>query len=227
MRLATWNCRVGGFRWKAARIAHMRPDVLVVPECEDLDAQLLLDGEVQPTSRIRACVPRFKRGVGVLSYSGARITRLDLGGERLLFFDLYEVQVAEKVFLLGSVWTTRRSYRQVHRALELHGELLRTRDLVLLGDFNNNARYGSLWTDLIEALEPFGLVSAYHVFFHEDFGKESRPTYFHRAKRDEPFHVDYCFIPRSWVPRIRDVAVGVHEDWADVSDHMPLVVDVV
>lgn len=155
-----------------------------------------------------------------------------LPGERLLFFDLYDVETTNDPFLLGAVWTTAtrdraRSYRQVHDALRLHRELMLGNDLVLLGDFNNEAKYRGFWTDLIELVESFGLVSAYHTFFGEDFGKETRPTHSHKGKVESPFHLDYCFVPRAWGDRIEAVSVGSHAEWADVSDHMPLVLDVV
>lgn len=230
MRLATWNCRVGAFRRKAARIAPLRPDILVVPECEDLDSLLFVDGDPKPTFTHRAGLPQFTRGVGLFSYGTASVTPVELPRERLVFFDLYEVSTKGQAFRLGAVWTTAtedkaRTYRQVHDALEPHRDLLAEGDVVLLGDFNNNASYGKPWGELLEAMEPFDLISAYHTFFAEDFGKETRPTYFHRAKEKSQFHVDYCFLPRSWASRIARVTVGAHEDWCDVSDHVPLVVD--
>jgi hypothetical protein len=42
-RLMTWNCRLGAFRKKAAQVVSVEPDV-VVPECENVQRELLLDG---------------------------------------------------------------------------------------------------------------------------------------------------------------------------------------
>jgi hypothetical protein len=74
MRLVTWNCRTGAFRRKAAPIAPMKPDILVVPECEKLDNELFLDGDVQPTFRERVAPPRWRRGIGIFSYTGVTLT---------------------------------------------------------------------------------------------------------------------------------------------------------
>ena len=49
MRLITWNCRNRGFCTKAARIAPLKPDILVVQEAERLDDVLLFEGQQQPT----------------------------------------------------------------------------------------------------------------------------------------------------------------------------------
>ena len=74
-------------------------------------------------------------------------------------------------------------------------------------------------------MKPFGLVSAYHHFYGEDFGKETRPTYYHRAKKDSKFHVDYCFFPEAWVDNLVSVELGDFDTWCEFSDHVPLVVD--
>jgi endonuclease/exonuclease/phosphatase family metal-dependent hydrolase len=39
------------------------------------------------------------------------------------------------------------------------------------------------------------------------------------------FHLDYCFLPEPWANRITNVEVGLHSDWNDISDHVPLIVD--
>jgi endonuclease/exonuclease/phosphatase family metal-dependent hydrolase len=41
---------------------------------------------------------------------------------------------------------------------------------------------------------------------------------------DRPFHLDYCFVPRRW--QLDRVLVGNYADWASLSDHRPVVVDV-
>ena len=78
---------------------------------------------------------------------------------------------------------------------------------------------------LIDLTSELGLVSAYHTFFGEQFGSETRNTYFHKGNAAAAFHLDYCFIPASWSPFIRQVTVGDHSAWAKVSDHVPLIVD--
>jgi hypothetical protein len=50
LRLITWNCRIGAFRYKADRIAPLRPDVLVVQEVEPIDNVMFFGGEEQHVS---------------------------------------------------------------------------------------------------------------------------------------------------------------------------------
>jgi hypothetical protein len=84
---------------------------------------------------------------------------------------------------------------------------------------------GKLWADLMTRLEPLGLVSAYHRFFNEGFGAETRPTHFFKGKQGSPFHLDYFFVPAAWMSRVASVEVGTYEAWSSYSDHAPVTVD--
>jgi exodeoxyribonuclease III len=233
MRLVTWNCRVGNFQQKAERIAALTPppDVLVVQEVENLDSVLLFGGASQPNFRHRTIDSRFpKRGTGVFSYTGAEITSVD--EENAPFgFQRYEVRLTGLSFNLAAVWTwatkvSADSYRQAHQGLETHGDWLRQRPTVVLGDFNmNEAGSGGKWRQLRKLLDSFGLVSAYHTASGESFGAETQHTHFHKGDSQKPFHIDYCFIPSEWSQGIRGVNVPPHAEWRDVSDHVPLIVD--
>ena len=74
-----------------------------------------------------------------------------------------------------------------------------------------------------------GLASAYHDNRGVAQGGESEPTHYWRDRtKDGPtYHIDYVFVPRQWLPRVRSVEVGGFEDWcgAGLSDHVPIVVD--
>lgn len=96
-----------------------------------------------------------------------------------------------------------------------------------MGDFNASAAFtGVNWSELVELTESAGLVSAYHFHFKDEpFGKEKRPTHFHRGKESAAFHLDYIFVPRDWAIRITSVTVGDYSSRHKVSDHAPLIVD--
>ncbi len=231
MKLITWNCRVGGFRWKSERIAPLLPDVLAVQEVENLDSLVKFSGPIQPTFRDRITDPAFpRRAIGVFSYTGVAARAVDLS-EPMNYFRRYEVDREGLSFNVVAVWTyktkvSKTSYRQVHEGLIRHASWIRERPTVILGDFNANASFkGKNWRELVELLSSFGLSSAYHRYFDEEPGSESRPTHFHGGKEASPFHLDYCFLPEDWVSRIKRVEVGAHNDWCALSDHVPLVVD--
>jgi len=77
----------------------------------------------------------------------------------------------------------------------------------------------------VRNLDSLGLVSAYHHFHGEEQGAESRPTLHMLKDRERPYHIDYCFVPKSWTAHIRSVDIGTYEGWIKYSDHCPLVVD--
>jgi endonuclease/exonuclease/phosphatase family metal-dependent hydrolase len=79
---------------------------------------------------------------------------------------------------------------------------------------------------VVKILSDRGVVSAYHSFFSEDDGAETRPTYYFWHRQERPFHLDYVFLPHSWIERVTNVEVGSFAQWKVASDHMPVLVDV-
>jgi len=70
-------------------------------------------------------------------------------------------------------------------------------------------------------------VSAYHHFFSERPGEEKQPTHYFYHQKNRGFHIDYVFLPESWAKGVEKVEVGKYEEWAKVSDHVPLIVEVI
>jgi endonuclease/exonuclease/phosphatase family metal-dependent hydrolase len=232
LRLMTWNCRVGGFRKKSVHVESLRPDILAVQEVEAFDQASIFNGVSQPTFRDRLADPAFpRRAIGVFSYSDTQIRPVDLA-EPLFSFRRYEARHAGRELNVVAVWpwqtkSAKTAYRQAHEGIELHRGWIGQRDTVMLGDFNANANFkGHNWKDLLGLLESLNLVSAYHEYFKEEPGREHQPTHFHLGRQTSPFHLDYCFIPRAWLPYLSVVQVGTYADWGGISDHAPVIVDV-
>ena len=110
------------------------------------------------------------------------------------------------------------------------------RGTVIAGDFNNNPvfhRNDPNWDmlELIALLEAQGYISAYHHFTGLDHGDpREQPTRFQSevAGIVASHHTDYCFVPQTWLPALRNVQTGVAEEWfSDVrsEEHVPVVVD--
>ena len=124
----------------------------------------------------------------------------------------------------------KRYFGQVYSALNFYKELL-DEPTVIIGDFNWNAiwdmkpsypLYGNL-TDVVNMLKDRKIKSAYHEFFDEDFGKETKPTFFMHHNQNKPYHIDYCFASSDF--NISEVDVGNFGDWVDKSDHAPLIIN--
>jgi hypothetical protein len=135
-------------------------------------------------------------------------------------------------FNLLAVWTRfeGKYIQSLDKALDVYSGFLKKAPSVIVGDFNSNAIWDNpkRCTDFSRVgrrlLNEFGLQSAYHVFHNEQYGQETCPTHHFRWHKDEPFHIDYCFVPSSW--DLQDVQIGTYDDWGSISDHCPLIVDI-
>jgi exonuclease III len=222
MKLVTWNCCRGDRASKLAALAKLTPDVAVVQECARFDAPAAGWGVWFGSNP--------QQGVAVLASNGFQVQALP-GTDSA---SAYAAKVSgPTAFHLLAVWaqSTPTYARAVLDALEEHRAFLLEGPSVVAGDFNTNTVLsksvrGGGHADIVRVLEQdFGLVSAYHQFFKEEHGRESRPTHYWRWDESKPFHIDYCFVPKIWSGRVRSVTVGTYRDWAEQSDHRPLVVD--
>ncbi len=223
IRLVTWNCCRGAYDAKLSRLQRLEPDVAVLQECARPptdDPSLVWFG------------PDPRQGIGILARPPFRlIAEPGRAGTRSMFA---ATVLGPVTFTVVAVWAQPEpTYSEaLRRALATYRDLLVAGPCVVLGDLNSSAAWDSRHgrsdhRELEEQLrEEFGLVSAYHVATGEQSGEESRPTHFWRWHEGSPFHLDYCFLPERWLPGLRSVTVGSYEDWADVSDHRPLTVDV-
>lgn len=108
-------------------------------------------------------------------------------------------------------------------------------DFVIAGDFNHHPQWdkGNPRKDFRTMLEGYrnvGLRSAWHSTNGVEVGDQSEPaTHWHQYKEEHSYHIDYCFIPESWLDRVETVWVGNFEDYGAEkprSDHAPMLVDV-
>jgi len=71
-----------------------------------------------------------------------------------------------------------------------------------------------------------GLGSAYHLVHHCDFGNEPYATFYMHRRKDRPYHIDYVFVPRKKFPELVEFQLGVYDEWAGASDHMPIILEI-
>jgi exodeoxyribonuclease-3 len=230
MRLVVWNC-CSGFAADLPALLALEPTVAVVPEAP----------RAMPTSPPLGS-PEFSwaaqgtfdhKSLAVIGFDTAVIDRPNRGDGR------WSVAVDVPSFGAGvlGIWATPEStgpvryVDEVMKAVEEHADWICTGRVVVAGDFNADGqgraeKASGAFTRLRTKLEEFGLVSAYHHATGESFGAESTPTYFHRRKREAPFHIDFAFVPKPLVAGLQ-VEVGGFDEWvgAGRSDHVPVIVD--
>ncbi|HEU5296378.1 MAG TPA: endonuclease/exonuclease/phosphatase family protein [Burkholderiaceae bacterium] len=223
MRIVAWNCCRGPMAKKLAALEGLQPDLAVISEAlapERESAQLLWF----PSNASRL-------GIQVRCFGAYRLRRVKRAE---LPNCVVPLRISGPVgFNLLAVWTwPAPSYTQAFlNGLSAYPGLLRRGPTVVAGDFNGNPVFDKptqrvkWWTTGFSRLHDAGLVSAYHEFNRVAFGGEPHATHHFLRKPERPFHIDYCFVPRSWAQRRLQVEVAHGPQWRLLSDHFPIVVD--
>ncbi len=235
MRIVTWNC-AGGLQKKMGKLHSLRPDIAIIPECSKSVVQTI---QREGFSGCWSGGDFLPKGLGVLWKDGWSLTRI---GQRAAdeSFDqwivAFDVEGPEK-FTLIVLWSQNEKrgicgyVRQIHKAFHAHPEWFTRGPVMVAGDFNSSGKWDQKCAPenhakLVRFLAECGLVSAYHAMNGEEQdGDEKQPTFHQTKKIEKAFHIDYIFLPLSWVPRIKGVEVGDFMQWRDYSDHCPVTVE--
>jgi hypothetical protein len=238
MRIAVWNCNMALHR-KLEHLDRLSPDIAVVSESARPDIVRKKRRDDQPTgavwvgSNLQKGLLTLARGSLQLSLDGSYDDSLR---------EIAPVNVdGERPFRLVSVWSFNRKTDKdsrgrgpLERALDEDHPVFDAAPIVVAGDFNASAVFrrgvtGGVWR-IGAALARRGLVSVYHAVHGCRFGEEPSPTIYWRDRRQDGFayHIDYCFVPASWIQFVRGCDLGDFETWvaSGLSDHVPLVVDI-
>lgn len=225
LRIVTWNCCRGPFDVKAKALSRLRPDVAILtetarPKDGDTPQRLWFGG-------------RKGSGIVVLASNGFTLER-EPARDTSDSDPVRAIRVRGPMsFHLLAVWGRQNSdyIRGVYDRVAAQLEFAKRRPTILAGDLNSN----TIWDRPSARIDhsrfvawlrdELGLVSAYHEHRREAHGRESKPTYYFLWNRARPYHIDYCFVPRSWRHRIRRVTVGGYEPWKALSDHRPVTVE--
>jgi exodeoxyribonuclease III len=231
MKIVAWNCQ-GAFRKKADRIAGYRPDLAVISECEHPD-KLDFAHDIEAPSTAVWFGDNKAKGIGVFSYTGAKF-KLHKNYSPSIRYCIPIRVTGALTFNLLAIWAMPNQQNgklgyigQVYQAVEKYRRFIGQRDTVLIGDWNSN----KLWdrthrignhSQVVAKLADRNIVSVYHQYFGEDQGKEKINTLYMQRKRKKGFHVDYCFVPRTWMNRLVAFSIGSFDDWSALSDHSPI-----
>ena len=234
MRLIEWNCQ-GAFRKKNERILALKPDVLIVPECEN--EEKLKFGKLTPKPNSFVWHSESpNKGLGVFSYSDYNLELLHWFNPKFRYVLPIKVSNGDDEFILFAIWAMdnkendkARYIGQIWLAINYYSSLLEN-DSILIGDFNSN----KIWdtkdrianhTDVVNYLEDKSLVSLYHEQENEEQGTESMASFFMYRKIEKPYHIDYCFASSNILKNGYRITFEDVNSWIDLSDHCPIVVD--
>ncbi len=233
MRLITWNCQ-GAFRKKADFILKLRPDILVIQECEHPDKLKFSPATPKPTDMYWHS-DGGKKGIGIFSYSKYKFELLSCFNPEFRYVIPLRVTGNGQDFTFFAVWAMdnkeNRSARyigQVWFAINQYNDLLR-KSTILIGDFNSNKiwdykdRVGS-HSEVVNKLAENNIHSVYHKQFSIEHGQEKHPTFYLYRNKEKPYHLDYCFVSSDLLCKVKKVEIGDHNCWSTYSDHSPLII---
>lgn len=225
VRLVAWNANQG-LAQKADRLLALRPDIAVVAECADA-------AELHGLERIGWTGQNRSKGLGVFArpeLNGSVDPSWDPGREWFLpvRFD------ADRLDLLA-VWAMNHrggegaKKGRTHRALEHYAPFLARRRAIVIGDFNDNVRWDTgtypAFAQTTALLGSAGYANVYYARTSQEPGSESIGSLYLYRHADRPYLIDHAFIPEAWLPVVREFGLGAPEEWLDLSDHVPLVLE--
>jgi hypothetical protein len=230
MKIVAWNCSKS-FKQKYAKLTSFHPDIAVIPECESLEKMGDLYQRLFPRALWFGDNP--DKGLGVFAGEEYELSVHPAYNNNFKWVVPIKVRGPEN-FTLIAVWTKKHKVKKQSYIGQLYGALqhyeltlIKNENCLIIGDFNSNVRWDNRgWinhSQVVEMLSKYGIVSAYHVFFGEQQGQESRPTYYYHYDRNKPYHIDYAFIPFDQMSKLQNFDVGTYDDWRNApSDHVPL-----
>lgn len=218
MKIATWNVLSGTSAENAKRL-------------EDVD--IIAFQETSQTENNRTCYwtsdeGRKNKGVSIWSQKYPFSTVQPLASCSPGLAASFENTQLGDIQILN-LWAKPEPdyYDDLMSSLSTYETFIHQAPTIILGDFNISPRLSGKkrkFEKLISVLEDkFGLCSAYHHYFDEEFGDENRPTLYHLKKQDRPFHIDFVFIPKAMIHRTELVTVPSFEQFSS-SDHRPVIV---
>jgi hypothetical protein len=235
MRIIEWNCQ-GAFRLKNKEVLELRPDILIVPECER--EEKLDFGNLTPKPNDFIWYgDTGKKGIAIFSFTDYKLRLLKEFNPEFRYIVPIEVSNDINSFLLFAVWAMdnkqnplARYIGQVWNAVNYYQTTL-TYNTILIGDFNSNQiwddkeRVGN-HTDVVNFLNNFKIESLYHKQQNEVQGQESLKTFFMYRNLEKPYHIDYVFASHEIIKNGYNLTFGNPTDWTDKSDHVPLILDI-
>ena len=222
------------FRKKAGFILKHLPDILIVPECEHPD-KLIFNKDIPPPTDVLWYGTNKNKGLAIFSYSNYKLELLKVHNPEIKFILPVAVTNGAFNFTLFAIWAYNpfdKDYNyigQVWKAINHYQPLLKSKNVILTGDFNSNVFWDKLnrktnHSMVVEQLAALKIFSTYHFHLNIKQGAEAHPTFFLYRHLNKPYHIDYCFASANLLKKIENVTIGSHKDWAKLSDHSPLMV---
>jgi len=184
MRLITWNCK-GAFHRKHDFVAALRPDILIVPECEKV-SDVTQPFNCAPVRSFEWFGNNPRKGLAVISYGDYALEVNPSYDSRYQW--VVPLSVSGPVgFVLFAVWTLPfggyggRYVRPLLEAFDFYKPMLDNSEVIWAGDFNSNFVWDTpsrryKFRDFVSLLSQRGLHSLYHHQRKCEHGEEPDNT---------------------------------------------------
>jgi len=223
------------FREDYKLIFPMYPDIVVIPECENIN-RIDFGSFSDKISDSYWIGNNESKGLGIFTFNDFKIELYDNYNDKYKYILPLIVSNQKNTYNLIGCWTKKvegglEYVQNLGFSLEEYDSFLNHDKVIICGDLNSN----QIWdksseypnhTDVVKILSKKGISSSYHSFYNETHGQETIPTYFHYHQKERPFHIDYCFLSKPLIDRLKNVEIGEYDDWMKYSDHVPLIIDI-
>ena len=233
MKIIEWNCQ-GAFRTKNEKILELKPDLLIILECEN--EEKLNFGKDTPQPNDFYWYSKGKKGIGIFSYSDYKIKPLPLFNSNFNYIIPLLVYNQSNSFLIFAIWAmddkenpSKRYIGQIWLAINFYKEIFNDQ-VLLIGDFNSNQRWDEKsrignHTAMVNLLSSYHIESLYHKQENLKHGAETDFTFFMHRNLEKKYHIDYIFSSLNIIKNGFKLTLGNSKDWITLSDHIPLILE--
>ncbi|RXJ97583.1 endonuclease, partial [Arcobacter sp. CECT 8989] len=181
------------------------------------------------------------KGLAIFAKPEIKIEQLNWSDENHLYknekLESFIPCLINNSIILIAIWTKKANSEvfgyigQLWKYLKLHKEKLANKEVIIIGDLNSNSiwdKWDRWWNhcDVVKELEELNIISMYHAITKEEQGKESTPTFYLQKKIDKPYHIDYCFLSKSFIDKKSTLKILDYKYWLEKSDHIPIVCEI-
>ena len=223
------------FRKKYQKVMDLKPDLLVLQECEN-ELKLKDDLSSLNYNQLIWYGKNPNKGVAVIAFNEVNIEFNEDHDESIEYVVPIKLYVKDRDINLSAIWamphreSRARSYVvEIWAAINYYSDLFE-KDSMLIGDFNSNAiwdhkRKVGNHTELISFLNTKNIYSVYHQLTNSEHGAEKHPTLYLTKNEAKPYHMDYCCASHSLFGEDTTIEIGRYDEWIELSDHMPVIID--
>ena len=220
MKIISWNCN-GKFREKHKYITQEQADIYVIQEFENPE---LYTKEFNNTFSNYVWFGDNKNK-GLAIFVKGDISLKNNSWPFYCLRNFISVKINNKYDLVG-IWACSPYIEEYYVYQSINIDKY-SENTILIGDFNSNAMWDKKHgkrnhSIVVSELEKINIVSAYHHFYKEEQGKESRATFYLYRHSDKPYHIDYCFANSH---KMKNFEILNDNKWLKLSDHLPILVE--